>query len=322
MCVELVYARLDISVSLYAGIYHTFGADLRSLHKFSQCIQLLAGIARSAFCTDTTYISGIIEYGETVSLHYIHQFYELHAETKVGLVTAIVFHGICPWHAQKRFRQFHTADFLEQVFGHAFEEVDDIILFNERHLTVYLREFRLTVGTQVFVTETFGNLEVTVETGYHQQLLQRLRALRQSIELSRIHARRNYEVAGAFRSRTYQDRSFHFNETLAVQILTHFDRHFVAKLQVTAYIGTAQVQVAVLHADVVAAVRILLDGERRSQCSIQDTQFRYDDLDVTGRYIAVFAETFVHCAFYLNYEFTSQAVGALAKVGIHFFVEY
>ena len=141
-----------------------------------------------AFCADTADVGGIVEYRESVSLHDVHQFHELHAETEVGLVAAVIFHGVCPWHAHERLVHLYATDFLEQIFGHAFEEVDDVILLHKRHFAVNLCEFRLAVGTQVFVTEAFGYLEVTVETGNHQQLFQCLRALRQGIELSRVHA--------------------------------------------------------------------------------------------------------------------------------------
>ena len=53
---------------------------------------------------------------------------------------------------------------------HVFEEVDNIVLVYETHLTVNLRKLWLAVGTQVFVPKTFGNLEVTVETAHHKQL--------------------------------------------------------------------------------------------------------------------------------------------------------
>ena len=71
---------------------------------------------------------------------------------------------------------------------HLLKQVDDIFLVDKRHLTVDLREFRLPVGTQVFVAEALGYLEVPVESRYHQQLLEGLRALRQGVELSWIHA--------------------------------------------------------------------------------------------------------------------------------------
>ena len=55
---------------------------------------------------------------------------------------------------------------------------------DERGLDIELGEFRLAVGAQVFVAEAFGDLEVAVEAGDHQQLLEQLRRLRQREELA------------------------------------------------------------------------------------------------------------------------------------------
>ena len=72
--------------------------------------------------------------------------------------------------------------------SHILEEVDNVVLINERHLAVNLSKLRLTVCTQVLVAETLCNLEVAVEATDHEQLLQSLRALRESVELSGVHA--------------------------------------------------------------------------------------------------------------------------------------
>ena len=78
--------------------------------------------------------------------------------------------------------------------GHILKELKYIFLLHERHLTVDLSELGLTVCTKILITETFGNLEITVETADHQQLLQGLRRLGQCIELTWIHAAGNDEV--------------------------------------------------------------------------------------------------------------------------------
>ena len=92
-----------------------------------------------------------------------------------------------PRHTLQR-GQLDAANLLEEVTSQVLEYLQHVLLICERHLAVNLRKLRLTVGTQILITETLGNLEVTVETTDHQQLLQRLRRLRQGIELSGIHA--------------------------------------------------------------------------------------------------------------------------------------
>ena len=138
---------------------------------------------------------------------------ELHAEAHVGFVASETAHGFGPGQTQERLVEFDAAQGLEQVFGHAFEGLDDVLLSDERHLAVNLGELRLTVGTQVLVAETLDNLEVAVEAGHHEQLLQCLRTLWQGVELTRVHAAGNDEVAGTFGRRTDEHRRLHFEET-------------------------------------------------------------------------------------------------------------
>ena len=174
---EMSFVEQEDAISFHTGIYHTLGADLRTLHIVCQLVKLLAGIGCSTFGTDTTDVFRTIEHGETVSLHDVHQFNELHAKAEVGLVATIIFHGICPRHAQERFGQFHAAQLLEQVLGHTFKGGDDILLFHETHFAIDLRKLRLAVGAKVLIAETFYNLEISVHTAHHEKLLQCLRAL-------------------------------------------------------------------------------------------------------------------------------------------------
>ena len=187
LSVEFIDRRLHIAVSLHTGIYHTFGSYLRTFHIFGERVELFAGIICSPLSTDTAYISRVVKHSEAVAFHYIHQLHELHVETQVGLVRAVIFHGIGPRHAHERLRKLHASYLFEQVLGHTLEQVDDVILLHIAHLAVYLRELGLAVGTQILVAETFHNLEIAVHARHHKQLLERLRTLRQRIELSRIH---------------------------------------------------------------------------------------------------------------------------------------
>ena len=145
--IEFIYTRFHRSVGFHTGINHSFRTNLRFLYKFGQCIQLLAGISRSTFGTDTTHISRIIEYRESVTFHDIHQFHEFHAETQIRFIATIIFHGVRPRHTLEWFIQFHTTKSLKQMFSHSFESSDNIFLLNEAHFTVDLCKFRLTIGT-------------------------------------------------------------------------------------------------------------------------------------------------------------------------------
>jgi len=77
----------------------------------------------------------------------------------------------------------------------SFVEQEDVLNMFEgmaKHLFKVIRgvEFKESFMRMTW-TETFYDLEITVETGNHQQLLQGLWRLRQSVELSRVHTGRN-----------------------------------------------------------------------------------------------------------------------------------
>ena len=155
------------------------------------------------------------------------KFDELHFKTNIGFVASIIRHGFLPSHSGIFSFEINAFDFFEQVFGHAFEGHDDVFLLHKRHFTVNLGEFGLTVCTQVFITETLGDLEVTVESAHHQQLFEQLWGLGQGVKFVEIHAGGHYEVTGTFGGGADQDRCFHFNEILLVQVGTNQDGHFV-----------------------------------------------------------------------------------------------
>ncbi len=82
--------------------------------------------------------------------------------------------------------ELRVQNFLEQLTNHLLGQTDDVLFVEEAGFDVDLGEFRLTVSTQVFVAEAFGDLVVTVEASHHQQLLEQLRRLRQGEEAARV----------------------------------------------------------------------------------------------------------------------------------------
>ena len=73
---------------------------------------------------------------------------------------------------------------LEHLGKKRLGDTDDIFLVTEAHLDIYLGELRLTVGTKVFVAETFGDLEIAVKATHHQQLFEKLRRLGKGVEFA------------------------------------------------------------------------------------------------------------------------------------------
>ena len=206
--------------------------------------------------------------------------------------------------------------------GHFLKQLQHIFLFYKRHLAVDLCELRLTVSTKVLITETLGNLEVTVETGHHQQLLQRLRRLRQGIELSRIHTTGYHEVTGTLWRGTDQNRCLHLNEVLAIEEIANQDGHTMAQFEILTNSLTAQIEITILHTDIIAAIGIILNGERRCQTLAQHIQFLYQNLNITRRHLGILALTLANLTFHLNTELTTQFVGLFTKGCIISLVEH
>lgn len=117
----------------------------------------------------------------------VGQVDQVHAIAGIGLVGAIGVHGLPVVHATQR-RGHLDAHATEGIGKNLFERAHDIVLVHEGHLDIDLGELGLTVGTQVLVAEALGNLVVALDATDHEQLLQKLRGLRQGVEVARLDA--------------------------------------------------------------------------------------------------------------------------------------
>src|SRR5262245_25755297 len=115
-------------------------------------------------------------------------------EAQVGLVDAVGAHRLRVTQAREPSRDV-VAGFLPYRDDKRLDYAVDGFLLGEGHLQVDLREFRLAVGAKVFVAKTPNDLEVFLESRNHEELLEDLRRLRQSIEGAGIHAAGNQIIA-------------------------------------------------------------------------------------------------------------------------------
>ena len=201
------------------------------------------------------------------------------------------------------------------MLGPAFEDLQHVLLLDERHFAVDLCEFGLTVGAQVLVAEAAHDLEIFVVSGHHEQLLEGLRRLGQGIELVGTHAAGNHEVAGAFGRRVDQIGGFDFEEALRVEEAADLLRHLVPQDHVALQGRTPQVEIAVFHAQVVAAVRRLLDGEGRNFGLMEHDDLLGCHLDVARGHLGVLRRTLDDLAGHLNDPFAAQLAGRFAGFG-------
>src|SRR5690606_37677681 len=101
-----------------------------------------------------------------------------HVKPNVGFIGAIEAHSICILHAG-HFRQFKALYIFEERPNQSFKNMEDIFLLYECHFTVDLCKLRLPVCSEILIPKTFYDLEIPVKTGNHEQLLKRLRRLRE-----------------------------------------------------------------------------------------------------------------------------------------------
>ncbi len=99
----------------------------------------------------------------------------MHVKPNIRSIKAIFIDGIVITDPQVRRSRIKIFNFLENQSNHPLNQRDNIILIDKSELHIDLRKFGLPVSTQIFITETFYNLKVAVETGDHQQLFKKLR---------------------------------------------------------------------------------------------------------------------------------------------------
>ena len=163
------------------------------------------------------------------------------------------------------------------------DEVEDVLLVDEAHLQVELRELGLAVGAKVFVAEAAGDLIVLLEAGDHQQLLELLRRLRQGVEVAGIDAARHQVVARALRRRFRQDRRLDLVEAAGVEEVADVLVDAVAHGEAVVDGYAAQVEVAIAQSQQFVDLDLFIYVERRRLRRVQDLRFCSDDFDFARR---------------------------------------
>ena len=95
----------------------------------------------------------------------------------------------------------------------------------------------------------------------------------------------------------------------------------MTQLQILAHAGTTQVQVAVLHPQVIPAICLIFDGEGRRNSRIEDIQFGNNQFDIARRQMRVLARALAHRARYLYHIFAPQLIRLFAEFSIILLIE-
>ncbi len=173
------------------------------------------------------------------------QIHDGQAEAKVRLIAAVCIHGLGPGHAWKVAAELAAHNAAENALEKVFEMPEDILLFDEGHFHIHLRELRLAVRAQVLVAKAACDLVVFVGAAHHQKLLEYLRALRQRVEFALVDAAGHEIIARALGRGFGQHRRFHIKEARLIEIMLCGLLHEVAEAQVFLHLRPPQVEVAV-----------------------------------------------------------------------------
>ena len=169
--------------------------------------------------------------------------------------------------------------------------MENILHIHKGHFQVDLGEFRLTVSTEILVTEAACDLDIAVHARNHQQLLVDLRRLGQGIEFAVMHTGRDQIVSRTFRCGLHHHRRFDLDEVVGIEVLSGSQCNLVAHNQIVLQRRTAQIQIAVFQTQFLVGLGLVGDCERRCLCLGQYTQIVNQNLKSAGFHFLVDAGT-------------------------------
>jgi len=114
----------------------------------------------------------------------------------------------------------------------------------------------------IFVAEALHHLKVFVHSRNHQNLLEDLGRLRQSVKLPVMDAAGHKKIARPLRRRAREHGRFHFNEAHLVHDLADFENDFVAQREIVVWLRPAQIEIAEKEARLFRRVDFVFDWER------------------------------------------------------------
>ena len=215
----------------------------------------------------------------------IGQLHELEAVPHVGLVGSEPLHGITVRDVGEGCLEILSVESLPDVGDHSLHHVLDILHVDEGHLKVQLGELGLPVLPGVLVTEASGDLIVAVHAGDHEHLLELLGRLGQGVEGSGVDPRGDDIVPCSLWSGSSEDGGLDLEETVLLEVLPCEVDELAPELHGLDHLGPPEVEVPVLHPDVlVGEDSLLLVSQLEGGCCgfVEELRIRDENLDLTG----------------------------------------
>ena len=308
-----------------AGVGQALGTV--GLDEIGQLIDLLAGeLFGSALGIDAADRAaagnGAGENGKFGILQDLGKIVQLEVKAGIGLINTVVIHGVLVLDAAEGGFEVLPQYFLEDALHEAFVHGHDVLLINEGHLHINLGKFRLAVGAQVLIAEAAGDLHIAVEAGAHQNLLIQLGGLGQGIEPALLHTAGYQVVAGALRGGLDEDGGLDLVEAVGIVVIAGDLDDAVAHGNGVLHFGAAQIEVAVLEAQVfLDAAAVIADGERRGIAFGQHAQLGDIDLHLAGGDLVIDGFPLTEDAAGHQHIFGADLLGLGQQGGIGFIIE-
>ena len=268
------------------GVFHQF---VNVLTGHTVCRILQHDGADGAACLQSTG-----EHGEAAVLDCVGKIADLHAEADIGLIGAVALHDLFVGISGNGHGKIHVHSLKEQSVDIALRHGQNVFHVHEAHLQVDLGELRLTVCTEILVAEATGDLHVAVKARNHGQLLVQLRRLGQSVEGAGMYAGGNQVVSCALGSGADEVRGLDLDKAVLIEIVTGDLRHAVTEHQILLQLTAAEIQIAVLQADVLGSLAVVHDLKGRHLALAQDLHGIRIDLHLAGGDLRIDAGTDSH----------------------------
>ena len=225
-------------------------------------------------------------------LHHIGNVRHGEINAQIGLIGAVLVH------------RFHIRDAAERRLGgdivgavlcedrrqHVLKHREHVLLRGERHLHIELVELAgRAVAAGVLVAEAGGDLEILIKAARHQQLLELLRCLRQSVELAGVLAGGDEIVARALGGRGSEDRRRNLEEAVIHHRAAQRRDDVAAQDDVVLDGGVAQIEIAVLESRALVGLTAAVDLKRQLvvAAAAEDLDLLGHDLDLAGGELGV-----------------------------------
>ena len=305
-------------------------AGAEALGELGQVVDLAAGHAAHARRSDALDAAArrqrLVEHAESRGRSAVRtdergrEVEQLHREPDVGLVRPVALDRLLV-------REDRERDVAQRPLGdhgprdldrHRLHERHHRRLVDEAHLEVELRELGLAVASQVLVTEAARDLEVAVDAGHHQQLLELLGALGQRVDGARLEAAGDDEVARPLRRALDEVRRLDLDELVRVVDLADRLDQAAAQEQAALHGLAPDVEVPVAEAQGLVDRRVgVVDVERRRLRVVEDPDRARLELDRPRRQLRVLGPGLAErdLALERDDELGSQPGRGLARLG-------